>query len=405
MQETTFLYPLGYFAIASASFCAAIHLPNPWRLFFTSSLLWTAVLSLRASTYLGLGSSVSVIWALLVVLWTHHVLSILILDPIDLASVSASRNLPKWVLAYKFWNDPRRLTDLESVSPYTRTRIGFVLGRLLKLICCWVLHIWVISPAHLAYFDYTSKDFGKSRQILVRRTFLSGYGPEITRRELQIRTFTSVFWIWTTFLLLDACHILLSILFVGILRFDNPEEWPSLFGNLFEAYSIRRFWSRFWHTLPKHACETSGRLVAGKVLKFPIHSRKDKLFMAFWAFLISGVLHDIADWQTEKSVSLVNNIVFFLANFAAGAIETVVVEGFRGLKSRCGNGKTRRTLESSFFQCTVGFLWVWAFFFWISPKWQYTKLHAQTKEMELLEWLAKLASDGRDADSVRDSWT
>jgi hypothetical protein len=67
----------------------------------------------------------------------------------------------------------------------------------------------------------------------------------MTHRELQIRFFMSVYWIWIASLMLDFFHVLLSIFFVAVLRIDAPDEWPPLFGSRGQAYSIRRFWTRF----------------------------------------------------------------------------------------------------------------------------------------------------------------
>lgn len=50
-------------------------------------------------------------------------------------------------------------------------------------------------------------------------------------------------------ILLTAAHNLLAALLVSVLQWDGPDEWPALFGSITEAYSLRRFWGRFWHRL------------------------------------------------------------------------------------------------------------------------------------------------------------
>jgi len=51
-------------------------------------------------------------------------------------------------------------------------------------------------------------------------------------------------WLW-----IASYHECLSIVFIYVLRLDEPREWPPIYGNLLEAYTVRRFWAYFWHRL------------------------------------------------------------------------------------------------------------------------------------------------------------
>ncbi|OBT74656.1 hypothetical protein VF21_07014 [Pseudogymnoascus sp. 05NY08] len=59
----------------------------------------------------------------------------------------------------------------------------------------------------------------------------------------------SVQWIWSSYVVLTLSHDILAIFFVTLLRWDQPSQWPALFGSIAEAYSLRRFWGVFWHLL------------------------------------------------------------------------------------------------------------------------------------------------------------
>ncbi|OQD69098.1 hypothetical protein PENPOL_c002G09760 [Penicillium polonicum] len=69
----------------------------------------------------------------------------------------------------------------------------------------------------------TRQDFAPSRQVFLRRLLplLNNHTP-VTLREIQIRFFLSIYWIWIAYLMLDLCNALLSIFFSVILRLDTP---------------------------------------------------------------------------------------------------------------------------------------------------------------------------------------
>ena len=48
------------------------------------------------------------------------------------------------------------------------------------------------------------------------------------------------------FLTISALNSMLSAVVVGC-GYSSPARWPTLFGSLFELWSIRNFWGRFWH--------------------------------------------------------------------------------------------------------------------------------------------------------------
>ncbi|PYH81888.1 hypothetical protein BO82DRAFT_383447 [Aspergillus uvarum CBS 121591] len=51
--------------------------------------------------------------------------------------------------------------------------------------------------------------------------------------------------------------------------FAFPQAWPSFYGSLSEAYSIRRLWSRVWHQSITHKFRAIARFVAEDVLGLP----------------------------------------------------------------------------------------------------------------------------------------
>jgi hypothetical protein len=243
--------------------------------------------------------------------------------------------------------------------------------------------LFVIGPAVPLYFNFTAQDFAPSRQVFIRRLLSPRIGPPITHRELQIRFFISVYWIWIAYLMLDFFHVLLSIFFVAVLRVDAPDEWPPLFGSPGQAYSIRRFWTRFWHRLTVPSCASSGQLVTRRLAGMTPGSRPERVFITFWTFCLSGVCHTVADWQAGELSRPMDDIVFFLANFAAGVVESLIVTWVDRTWKRHGRGRVHQLLWSDAGRKTIGFAWVLGFFFWVAPKWQYPKLYDTLLHFEI----------------------
>ncbi|KAF2469720.1 uncharacterized protein BDR25DRAFT_227320 [Lindgomyces ingoldianus] len=372
--------PTIFCTISFATFFAAIRLSRRGRLYLAPLLFGSAVFSVKNSTYLSwVFPGAPSYWNLFMCVWMHHAASVLYIEPFQLPLVS-SKGKEAWILAYKIWNDPQRQlkwsTYLQKKNPeptaYTK-RFIFVLRRVVKVAICWLLQLRVIGPTVSTYFRLTAADFAPSYHPFVSRLLWPDSGPAITIREIQLRSLMSVYWIWLAFLLLDGANVLLSIFFVAVLRIDTPEEWPPLYGSPLRGSSIRGFWAKFWHRLAGPSCACSGRLITRRIMRLAPHSNYEKVVIAFWTFFVSGVFHAVADWQGGETVMPVGEMQFWLANFAAGAIEMLVV-GAVGRRLR--DGRLGQALRSNVLRKTIGFVWVFAFFFWVVPMWQYPKFYA-----------------------------
>lgn len=92
----------------------------------------------------------------------------------------------------------------------------------------------------------------------------------------------------------------------------------------------------------------------------------------------------MADWQAGEPCHPGDDLLFFVANFAAIALELMVVPRLKSrVKRYCADEKVARLAGSGWVEVVVGYVWVLAFFFWITPKWQYPKLHAVLIQAEL----------------------
>ena len=91
-------------------------------------------------------------------------------------------------------------------------------------------------------------DFIPAKAVLLRRLLMPiiyGATGSIPPREIVVRIWFTVNAVWTPILLLDSIHTMLAMFFIYVVRTDIPAEWPDLFGSLFEAFTLGRFWTRY----------------------------------------------------------------------------------------------------------------------------------------------------------------
>lgn len=190
----------------------------------------------------------------------------------------------------------------------------------------------------------------------------------------------AVYWGWAPYRTLDAAHSALSIVFVVIFRVDAPEEWPPIFGRLSEAYSVRRFWSKFWHRLVVRPYSNYAELLSRRVLRLRPGGAADKLLIIFMVFFISGAAHAIVALQLGDRCGWMRDIWWYCANFGAGALETVAVRQLRALARVIGQERRLLQLSGGVWGKAIGYVWVYAFFFWSVPKWKYPKLYCRVQD-------------------------
>ncbi|KAL4967234.1 wax synthase family protein [Aspergillus stella-maris] len=97
---------------------------------------------------------------------------------------------------------------------------------------------------------------------------------------------------------------------VGPTSWRSPTAWPSNFGRLRDAYSIRRFWGITWHQQLRRLLGAPGAYLLG-VLPGWTHLRASRgrwarLFRRYtlllMSFFISGLVHAAGSWQVTRAL-------------------------------------------------------------------------------------------------------
>ncbi|KAI2629199.1 hypothetical protein GGS26DRAFT_598916 [Hypomontagnella submonticulosa] len=243
----------------------------------------------------------------------------------------------------------------------TNCRVSFGVKKLSHVILLQLADFSVNLLVHevLRGLGLTIEDFAPAKQ---------GFYPSLNYHDLCLRTAMSVHWIWQTYAFLTSAHELSSVIFVSLLGWDRPSEWPPLFGNVAEAYSLRRFWGVFWHRIlvapfaafmPSFLCDTGGkpRQDAGW------RKRTRDSLRALWIFVFSAGYHTLVDFGVLRMGTAGPEFRFFLLNYVLCLAETVVT-------SIVGS-RSPQAVASKVCLRILGYVWVFAFFFCTTPPWKY----------------------------------
>lgn len=121
------------------------------------------------------------------------------------------------------------------------TRGQFLRTRALSAITIFGLNYLfqqVLSPKYY-------KGLSISDILPVKETYIRRFS-DVTFHESAIRGALVFHFIWLAWAFFTGAHDVLALLFVGC-GIDEPEDWPPLYGNPKEMYTMRRFWGKFWY--------------------------------------------------------------------------------------------------------------------------------------------------------------
>jgi hypothetical protein len=184
-------------------------------------------------------------------------------------------------------------------------------------------------------------------------------------RETAIRAWCVFFFVCHSYGSYTSIHSVLATISVGS-GLDEPEDWPLFFGNPYEAYSLRRFWSKFWHKAVYRSYTSYAGLVSEQVIGLPRASISGRLFVNFFVFLTSGIVHAIVYRQIGYTCGAWEEIGWYCLNFIGLVAEMAVQWGY--FKTF---GYNSRMVP---FYKAMGFLWVFGFLFWSLPKYHFPKM-------------------------------
>ena len=356
------LAPVAYFCTSVFLSAVAIRAPPKESQGLIGLSVSLALLAFRRVTDITAWAEMSSLLGFFVLLWISHIVKLLVLDkpipPLD------------WRMTYKIFFDFRGTatrkdtkTSAESsrgtCSPSKGSQYRIFLLKCLASAAGILLlnHSYTIIYSLLFQLSYA--DFHPSKQHYLRRM------RTVTVRETAIRSWMVLNFVWSSWAMFTATHDILAFVHVAI-GIDEPEDWPGLYGSIFEAYSVRRFWGKFWHNLVQRSYSAYGSWLSQKILRLKPGSFADRTCVNFSVFLISGVVHACITVQLGFKCGYWEDLTFFVICYAALLIEEGVQ---RAVSWALGGAWPKQWICK-----LLGYTWVFAFLFWVLPKYQYSKV-------------------------------
>lgn len=400
------LLPIGHLAVAILSFHAALHRKSPQtRLIFFALFVYFAVLSIKTANRFPTPELVS-LWVQCMVLNIIHITSVLFIEKIPAPAERA--DLSSWGPAcwvwlaslrstYGIWCNPQLLGHGHKHQAPPR-KVGtsetgevpghvpqvpkdrdddvtvFLLLRLVKLPLYYFLHTRVVPLLFSQLIGGGSSSSSSSSLLThldIAQPALFMRSSPLSPREVAVRAYMAVSWIWESFVIFDGANAALSVLAV-VTGFDRASDWPSLFGTLGDVDGLRGFWSRFWHRLGLRPYKNFALVAADRLVPVGTSQVARGSVVAFFVFLLSGCSHMAVSWRLGMYDYL--DIKWFILNFVACSVERTLISGIRYIAARLDLSRELYMVERSWLGRFIGICWVFGFFFWSVPLWRYPRI-------------------------------
>ncbi|KAE8366745.1 membrane bound O-acyl transferase family-domain-containing protein [Aspergillus caelatus] len=192
--------------------------------------------------------------------------------------------------------------------------------------------------------------------------------PEITVEEVVIRIFSTI--AAGIGLLCSQGGFYHLFAFVSVLsKSSDPRDWPPFYGSLWDAYSLRRLWSRVWHQSNTHKFRAIARFLTQDVLRLPPRTLWSRYTQVLMVFTTSAFMHLLIDISAGISISSSGAMQFFCTQAFGVLVEDLVINSYCALR---GVGRNQ---QASLAERAIGFVWVGSFLAWSLPSYLYPILY------------------------------
>lgn len=376
------LVPIVTFIISAFFTSVALNVSQIYRVYFILPILVPAIISFFTINSLepiitGLGQ----LWGHSLIVYILHNTSVLFLEEWVLHPNNKAAQ-SKWDLhaAYKIWGNPqlintsREAPDARKANPNI-SRITFVRDRAVQIFFLCLVEKYIASEIFPGKFMPLSIwDFSPRQETYLRRLPIL----QVTTRETLIRSALAFRWVWLNFLGLHIAQTAVAVLFSIILRWDEASEWPLLFGNPLDAWTLRRLWGKFWHRIVYRPYIAWGQVLSRRLPWTTPGSSLEKAFIACFVFLLSGVSHSLVTWR-GFGCGHSGDTVWFALNAVAAVVETAVIKTYRNSIVKRSSQWWLPLVHRYGLDRLIGYLWVFGFMFWSVPKWDYGKVWCTVK--------------------------
>ncbi|KAE8152730.1 membrane bound O-acyl transferase family-domain-containing protein [Aspergillus avenaceus] len=187
-----------------------------------------------------------------------------------------------------------------------------------------------------------------------------------------IRSF--LFWV-DRYITVRFIYDFTSIFGVGC-GFTDPKDWPPYFGNISEAWTLRRFWATFWHSGLRLPLASNINFIVYDVIRLRRRSLEARTLATLLTFGLSGAIHYYVDEATgiPRSDNMV--IRFFLLQAIGITLEDQAQKLYQQLANprdeTPSDPKAKKNQPTETWHRIVGYIWVILWTQWTMAPYAYS---------------------------------
>ncbi|KAK8016626.1 hypothetical protein PG993_014815 [Apiospora rasikravindrae] len=197
--------------------------------------------------------------------------------------------------SWRFVNTPQQVRNLPQLSPKLRaSRTRFLSHTALTIVVCYLLLDIMDSSADA---EVSAKFYTPEKVSVFSRI------SDVSLEELAMRLFAAAGLCTGLISFQRGVYSIAAFLCVAT-RVSDPDDWPPFNGPLTETYSLRCFWSTFWHQTNTHRLNAMSNFLLHDVLRLPRGTKLVRYLRIWLIFLISGIIHVVIDLASGKNVTV-----------------------------------------------------------------------------------------------------
>jgi len=188
---------------------------------------------------------------------------------------------------------PRMGTKPYRRDPPNTTQREFLMRRMTVAIAIGTLWLYIRDGHRFYPPDIGPSDWHPTKKHLTPQ-IING---TLTFRDLWFRVVIAFYAYSGSALTICGAHTICALIAVGI--FDSPlQGWPPLFGDITQAYTLRRWYSHFWHKAMRKAFTIHAVVITEKAFGLRKHTIPGRSVIVLLSFLFSGIMHSVTGWQS-----------------------------------------------------------------------------------------------------------
>lgn len=246
---------------------------------------------------------------------------------------------------------------------YIPSRTSFILYRLLTITTITLI-VDLLSQQESTLEENSVRFSTDKVQIF------TGTGENLEPAQILFRFITVLVYWFSLAIIIEAYFNIWSVPSV-LLHTKSVQEYRPNFGSVTEAYTIRQFWSVFWHQHNRKRFTAPADFLINRILHLRKHTFVTRYTHLFTVFLLSGLLHFWIELSQDFNWKESGQIQFFLTQAGGIFLEDAVQGIWRYI-----TGEQR--VKSTWGRRAIGYLWVLMFMWWSTPCWFYPGLRMNT---------------------------